>query len=394
MTILLIRDRFPWMGAYSGYDRLIPALKTASSDRIIDVIRRPDERPVPVGLRSVTGNLARRVQLPFYNQQSALGELVAARRILSAGAKVAHLTYVENQLGWLGRFRKKLGIKLLGTVHQPPDWWNRHPQALPLLEGLDGLITLDKVSHAYFASRLQCPVQMIPHGVDTTFFKPALSGEPGKTIEYLCVGSWLRDKKHLAACAQAMAEAGTPARLHLVSQSGHPVAGPELTADMVQMHTDLSDEDLLKMYQRCHALVLPLTNSTANNTLMEAMACGMSVVLNNVGGVRTYTDGVAGLWTLSKPEMIRLLRNPPAAILNRQHSAAVRAHALRMDWSAVAASTLEFMHRIGSGNAAGKAASRPVTSERTSDQNLSAKVASKVHKKVGPHGPEFICIGA
>ena len=317
----------------------------------------------------------------------------AARKVRSDGIKTIHLTYVENQLGWLGQEREKLGFKLLGTAHQPPDWWNRHPEALPLLNELDGLITLDKVSCAYFESRLQCRVHLIPHGVDTGFFKPSLTGEPGDTIDYLCVGSWLRDKKHLAACAEAIAQGSTPARLHLVSQSGHPVAGPTVDADLVRVHTDLSDEDLLRMYQQCHALVLPLTNSTANNTLMEAMACGMAIVLNNVGGVRTYTDGVSGIWALSRPDMLKLLRNPPAAILNRQHSAAVRAHATSMDWSKVADATLEFIRQL-SGEKATPGATVVPASKTVAETAGGESKPGKGGRKVGPHGPEFICIGA
>lgn len=393
MSMLLIRDRFPWMGEYSGYDRLVPALKKASTDDVVDVVRQADDEPVPFGYKNRCERRASKVPLPFYNGQSAFAELTALRKVRSDGIKTIHLTYVENQLGWLGQEKDELGFKLIGTAHQPPEWWNRHPDALPLLNELDGLITLDKISCAYFESRLQCRVHMIPHGVDTAFFKPALPGEPGDTIDYLCVGSWLRDKKHLAACADAIAQAGTPARLHLVSQSGHPVAGPTVAGDMIRVHTDLSDEDLLKMYQQCHALVLPLTNSTANNTLMEAMACGMAIVLNNVGGVRTYTDGVSGIWALSRPDMLKLLRNPPAAILNRQHSAAVRAHATTMDWSKVAEATLAFVQEVGAGQPAPKLPIAGV-SQNADLEKGQPDMPEKNVGKVGPHGPEFICIGA
>jgi glycosyltransferase involved in cell wall biosynthesis len=57
----------------------------------------------------------------------------------------------------------------------------------------------------------------------------------------------------------------------------------------VRWHADLRDEDLREVYRRADLLVLPLLDSTANNGLLEGLACGLPAIVTDVGGVREYT---------------------------------------------------------------------------------------------------------
>jgi glycosyltransferase involved in cell wall biosynthesis len=56
----------------------------------------------------------------------------------------------------------------------------------------------------------------------------------------------------------------------------------------VNWYSDLADEELRRVYQESDVLILTLRDSTANNGLLEGMACGLPAIVTDVGGVRDY----------------------------------------------------------------------------------------------------------
>lgn len=53
----------------------------------------------------------------------------------------------------------------------------------------------------------------------------------------------------------------------------------------------LDDAGLLERYQQSDILFLPLLNSTANNALLEGIACGLPVVSTYLPSVKAYLPG-------------------------------------------------------------------------------------------------------
>ena len=64
--------------------------------------------------------------------------------------------------------------------------------------------------------------------------------------------------------------------------------------DNVEKHHNLNETELINLYQNCDALLLPVTGATANNSLLEGLACGLPVISNPVGGIPDYLDNASG----------------------------------------------------------------------------------------------------
>ena len=64
--------------------------------------------------------------------------------------------------------------------------------------------------------------------------------------------------------------------------------------DNAEVMSVIPDERLREIYRRSRALFLPLELSTANNAVLEAMACGTGVISTRRGGVREYVADSCG----------------------------------------------------------------------------------------------------
>jgi len=186
-------------------------------------------------------------------------------------------------------------------------------------------------------------VEVAYHGVDAHYFQPTHEREPfflvpgrimwSKNVE-LAIAAWRRWKpaphrNHFRLVIAGMVDAkSVPYLRHLRTLARD--------RDDIVFEEAPTDHELLRLYQRCHAVVFPPPNEDWGLVPLEAMACGKPVLATDRGGPReSVVDGVTGFLRLDRPEpfaqAIHGLANMPRAMLDRLGDHA-RARAVGYGW--------------------------------------------------------------
>jgi glycosyltransferase involved in cell wall biosynthesis len=258
-----------------------------------------------------------------------------------------HLLYGEAGFACAARWARRTGHACVATFHAPPSLMTgilRRPRDLRLL---DGVVLVGSSQVPYFEAyvRDRDAISVIPHGVDTEYFTP-IARRATETFTCLSVGAFLRDYDLVARVADALAG---DARMHFVI-----VAPSETTRHLsdrsnVTCLSGLSDDDLLACYRAADVFVLTAHDMTANNALLEAMACGVPVIGEDVGSVRDYvrTDHAVLCHRSDAESVVRAI----CALASQREArncmaAAARAHAMELSWPRIARRVLEMYEHV------------------------------------------------
>lgn len=292
--ILLIRQWFKHMGIHSGYDNVFHHLDSLQPNRFISVHRGNNKKVDPFSyvFSKLIHNRIKRTS--FYRQSAYKIELNAFWKARKQETKLIHFTYLENNYALFNTdwFRKKLeDKKIVGTIHQPMSWWKENGD-LSFLKNLDALVTLSDHEKSLFDPVLPGKVHAIPHAVSTEFFKPS---EKPKPAGFRCatIGYWMRDYETLNKIISHLVKELPEIQFDILYNKkieDNPHLKPLLDFKQVHFHSRISNEELLSIYHHADLLLLPLLDCTANNALLEGVSCGLPVLTNHVGGVKSYTD--------------------------------------------------------------------------------------------------------
>jgi glycosyltransferase involved in cell wall biosynthesis len=250
---------------------------------------------------------------------------------------VYHVLYGDTDVLLLGQAKRLRKHRLVATFHEPPDKleWLKINEIVPCL---DAVILVSESQRPYFDGLIPPErIFVVPHGVNPDFFRPAV--EIADDSICITVGAHLRDFQTLKSAMDVILTDAPRTRFIAVGARREEPGNQQLNDERVEFHDGVSDEELRSLYQSARLAIFPLRYATANNSVLEAMACGLPVVATDVGGVREYMGEQAGFLVPPSDHeamasvVLRLLRDRPLA---RTMGAAARARALGFDYRIVA----------------------------------------------------------
>lgn len=299
MKMFILSESWDHMASYSGFAGLTTALCAAngnavalSQSSIPRLFRYASRIRHAINTLGRTQKKSNQSPSPFPTAgRELLCEYALALKRHSRHSLVV-LTSAESQFGEVFANASLATLRTtLAVFHQPPSWLKLHWRDNSLFSKLGQIIVLSRDQKEYIQDLTDSPIHLIRHGVDLNFFRPSSAVSWNRNPELLFVGQWLRDFELLEKTFEVLNSQlpGIHLRCVVPRQSRNLESLLHLAKHAnVHFYADLSAEELRALYQQADLLYLPLVDATANNSLVEALACGLPVVTSDIGGVRDY----------------------------------------------------------------------------------------------------------
>lgn len=266
-----------------------------------------------------------------------LDERRMVRALPRRGPSIAHYVFADFTPPVLIDQVHRRGGHIVATFHVSA---RRAPQVLAgvrRLQDLDAITLVSASQKPWFLDRGVSPdrLHVLLHGVVTDFFRPAEVREPGSLLRLLIVGKTERDHEFAASVMRKL-PAGL-AQLRVMTSREQQVHYNGISSACILPHAD--DNGLLNEYQQADLLFMPMLDCTANNAVLESMACGTPVMVNRVGGISEYVDSGCNVVMQGKDvdEWVeRIISLARERDLLDSMRAGVRSRAEAFDWRVIA----------------------------------------------------------
>ena len=215
---------------------------------------------------------------------------------------------IPNGLGAL--FLKYLyKIPYINTIHGEEVYLSRRYHTIPILKLLvnNSSKTLTNSSATLKVSLdsglKKHKFEIIPFGVDTEFFRPIKLEKNEEIFQILSVGYLIERKgfDYLVKAVKEVLKTHSEVRLNIVGSGPLEMQIKKLIHelgldDTVKILDNVSDEELLNLYNSSDLFVLPSIVDSQGNmeglgvVLLEAMACKVPVIGTDTGGIPDIVD--------------------------------------------------------------------------------------------------------
>ena len=293
VKVLALRERFEHISKLSGYDALFGHLPPGIA---VDSIFGNFKKMYPRGAGRLLQTASKLANASSsYNAQSVEAEARVYWSLLRHKYDLVHYTHSEPYWGFGSALKKFTKAKFVATNHQPVSWWKDNIKLFPKFNSFDAVICLTEYDRDYFNSNLTGKAVCIPHGVDIDFYRPnGVERVPGMPFSIIFAGRYLRDTATLAKAVQLLSSSSMKIRFDIVYSEKSQLKGTPMDdikdLPTVTWHTGIPESKLLELYQSADCCLVPLLDCTANNAILEAMACGVPIVSTDLPSVKTYLD--------------------------------------------------------------------------------------------------------
>tara|TARA_B100001057_G_scaffold186294_1_gene187084 strand:- start:5386 stop:6411 length:1026 start_codon:yes stop_codon:yes gene_type:complete len=212
-----------------------------------------------------------------------------------------HFIYPENSYQWLHLFLNK--NKLVFTIHQPVEFYKTN-RWKKILKKVDLIICLkENQLEEINDSTGKSNCIYIPHGINTNLLKRKKNK---KNKKILMVGNWLRDFS-LANEVFCKIEIIDPTiEIVVVTNSENHRF---FHGSKIKKLSNISNQELINLYNESSVLFCPLIDFTANNAILEAavLGCHIFIATNSEISSGNIPNNYATFCSLSTEKIVPLL---------------------------------------------------------------------------------------
>jgi Glycosyltransferase len=325
--VFLLSRRWTHHAAHSGYDILGKHVGTVLTSR-----------PIPESILSNHLFFRMTQKMTGYDRVGVALELLTFRHMATRRGCVYHFLYGESTYNYIGYLNGWRGHKIVATYHKPPGYYEDMVRTSKPIARLSSVFIVG--TNQYSCFEMVMPhnrIHYLPHPVDTCFFAPPDKFDEREKNLCLFVGAHLRDYETLRSVIENAWVIAPNIKFVIVAYP--PMRGEfKGLVGNYEIVSEISESELLTLYRVATLLIMPLQETTANNTVLEAMSCGLPIVVTDVGAIRDYSSSgcVEFVQPYDSDDMLSaILKLLKSDAKRREMSVNARKMALQFDWQKI-----------------------------------------------------------